>query len=61
MIKKCGFWKGHNFNKWQQIAMKDLVLTNIVTGKELGISGIMLLQERICQNCGFKEINKTTT
>lgn len=60
MKKKCSYWRGHNFSKWEQIALKDLEYTNIVTGKILGVSGIVLYQERVCEKCGFKQINKTT-
>ena len=51
-VKKCGFWYGHNFDKWR--ISEEWPLEN----KHGAGCGKIFIQQRHCQDCGFTEINR---
>ncbi len=49
-MKNCGFWTGHDWEKWYVI--QD---TEILGSATKAVKGRFIIQMRECKACGFKE------
>lgn len=54
-MKSCGFWSGHNWSKWREFSRVGITRTGDRSNEEVGM---VLIQERFCETCGFKEIDQ---
>lgn len=57
-MSKCEHWYGvrHSFSQWKEFEKGQI--TNPKTGS---IIGEYLNQERVCNNCNYKQIDKQVT
>ena len=57
---RCINFFGHTWGPWKKKSAGQIVSTVRATNEKIGTTGTFLEQERICQHCGYTEINNQT-
>lgn len=57
--RKCGFWRGHNWGKWEVLNRYN-IFSGTWGGEDRRNIGTGITQQRACIDCGFVQIIEQT-